>query len=217
MKFEDISTLLTPEELPYLSGVERLDNGIVHVAVLTRMPGVSPEMIRWWLGDYMRTTEHYRRWHPRDHVWMSWDYKQPGTHVGARHLVHEYIGSRLHKLRITFVPPAEFFSDAMTRRPEALALCGRAGPLNQPIDLGRLVHLAIPRPWGCELHSRFWLGHVASRNGARWPATIGNAPSVRRVFARTSFGHALAVHCHEEMSTLAGFLPDLYASESQGP
>ena len=77
MKFEDISTLLTPGELPYLSGVERLDNGIVHVAVLTRMPGVSLEMIRWWFGDYMRTTEHYKRWHPRDHVWMSWDYKQP--------------------------------------------------------------------------------------------------------------------------------------------
>ena len=97
------------------------------------------EMIGWWFGDYMWTTEHYKRWHPRDHVWMSWEHKQPGTHVGARHLVHEYIGSRLHKLCITFVPPAEFF------------------------------------------------------------------------------GRALAVHCHEEMSTLAGFLPDLYASESQGP
>ena len=43
MKFEDVSTLLTPEKLPYVSGVGRLDNGIVHVAVLTRMPGVSPE------------------------------------------------------------------------------------------------------------------------------------------------------------------------------
>lgn len=32
--------------------------------------------------------------------------------------------------------------------------------------------------------------------------------------ARTAFGRALAVHCHEEMSTLAGFLPGLYASES---
>ncbi|MGB5194623.1 MAG: hypothetical protein WBN70_16680 [Polyangiales bacterium] len=52
-------------------------------------------MIRWWFGDYMRTTEHYKRWHPRDHVWMSWNHKQPGTHIGAQHLVHEYIGSRL--------------------------------------------------------------------------------------------------------------------------
>ena len=77
MKFEDISTLLTPEKLPYSSGVERLDDGIVHVAVLTRMPGVSPEMIRWWFGDYMQTTEHYKRWHPRGLV-VRW----------AFHLLH---------------------------------------------------------------------------------------------------------------------------------
>lgn len=42
------------------------------------------------------------------------------------------------------------------RSPEVLAVCGRAGLLDRPIDLGRLVHLAIPTPWGCELHSRFW-------------------------------------------------------------
>ncbi len=43
------------------------------------MPGVSPRMIEWWFGDYMQTTDHYKRWHPRDHVWMSWEDKRPGT------------------------------------------------------------------------------------------------------------------------------------------
>jgi hypothetical protein len=38
MKFEELPTLLTPEKLPYLSGVERLANSVLHVAVLTRMP-----------------------------------------------------------------------------------------------------------------------------------------------------------------------------------
>ena len=83
MKFEELDSLLTPEKLPYLSGIERLPDGILHVAVLTRMPGVSPEMIGWWFGEYMQTTEHYKRWHPRDHVWMSWADKRPGTHVGG--------------------------------------------------------------------------------------------------------------------------------------
>jgi hypothetical protein len=105
MRFEELPTLLTPEKLPYLSGVERLADGIPHVAVLTRMPGVSPEMIGWWFGAYLETTDHYRRWHPRDHAWMSWEDKRPGTHVGAKHLVHEYTGGKLNKLRITFVPP----------------------------------------------------------------------------------------------------------------
>jgi len=129
MRFEELPTLLAPERLPYLSGVERLADGVLHVAVLTRMPGVSPEMIRWWFGEYMQTSEDYKRWHPRDHVWMDWEDKRP-------------------------------------------------------------------------------------RNGSRFPEAIANAPWVRRKLARMPFGRALAVHCHEEMSTLAGFLPDLYVSES---
>ena len=76
--------------------------------------------------------------------------------------------------------------NSLTRMPEVLAVCGRPGLLERPIDLGRMVHLA---------------------------RMVGNAPWVRRMLARMTFGRALAVHCHEEMSTLAGFLPDLYASE----
>ena len=91
-------------------------------------------MISWWFGEYMQTTEHYKRWHPRDHVWMSWEDKRPGTHIGAKHLAHEFIGGRLHKLRITFVPPEEFFGSALTRMPDALAVCARPGLLHRPIE-----------------------------------------------------------------------------------
>lgn len=211
MKFEEISTLLKPETLPYVSGVERLPDGVLHVAVRTRMPRVSPEMVGWWFGEYMQTTEHYKRWHPRDHVWMKWEDKKPGTHVGAKHMVHEYIGGRLRKLRITFVSPEDFFENALADAPFAVAVCGYAGFLDRPVDVGRLVHVALPQRWGCELHSRFWLGHVESRNRFRTLEAVANIPWIRRQLTPSSFGHALAVHCHEEMSTLAGFLPDLYA------
>jgi hypothetical protein len=182
MKFEEVGSLLTQEKLPYLSAVERLPGGILHVAVLTRMLGVSP-----------------KRWHPRDHVWMSWANKRPGTHVGARHLVHEYIGGRLNKLCITFVPPEEFFSDALTRVRDALAVCARPGLLDRPVDLGRMVHLALPTSWGCELHSRFWLGYVAPRDDSRLPIGVANTPWARRVLPRISFGRALAVHWSVEV------------------
>ena len=215
MRFEELPTLLTPEKLPYLSGVERLPDGVLHVAVLTRMPGVSPRMISWWFGEYMDTAEHYQRWHPRGHRSMSWEDKQPGTHIGAKHLVHEYVGGRLNKLRIAFVPPEEFFHDALQEVPGAVAICGRPGLLKRPIDLGYVVHLCLPREWGCEVHSRFWLGDIRSRAGARILEAIGNLPWVRRVQARTSLGRSLALHCHEEMTTLAGFLADLYESESE--
>lgn len=213
MDFEDASRLLKPETLPYASGVERLPDGILHVAVLTRMPEVTPAMIAWWFGEYMQTTEHYKRWHPRDHVWMDWEGKQPGTHIGAKHLVHEYIGGRLNKLRIDFVPPQEFLGDALERVPGALAVCARPGLLDQPIDLGRMIHLALPRPWGCELHSRFWLGYIRSRSHSRLIERIGNTPWFRRWRASDGMGRGLMIHCHEEMTTLAGFLPALFAEE----
>ncbi|MGI9345019.1 MAG: DAPG hydrolase family protein [Gammaproteobacteria bacterium] len=163
MHFEQREALLSPETLPYQSGIERLSNGILHVGVLTRMPEISPEMISWWFGDYMQTTEHYKRWHPRDHVWMSWEDKAPGTHIGAKHCVHEYIGGTFNKLKITFLPPTEYFNESLLSKKGAVAICARSGLLDKPVDVARMVHLALPTAWGCELHSRFWLGYVHSR------------------------------------------------------
>ena len=214
MKLDEVSALLTPANLPYVNGLKRLPNGVLHVAVHTRLPEVSPEMVRWWFGEYLQTTEHYKRWHPRDHVWMRWEDKKPGTHIGAKHLVHEYVGGRLRKLRIAFVPPEDFFQNALARVPDAVAVCGRAGLLDRPIEVGHLVHLALPCDSGCELHSRFWLGHFASRSRATALDSIANRPWVRRRLASLSFGQALAAHCREEMSTLAGVLPELYAEEA---
>jgi hypothetical protein len=215
VQFDQITSLLSPEKLPYLSGVERLPNGILHVAALTRMPGVSPKMIEWWFGEYMQTTEHYKRWHPRDHIWMSWEDKTPGTHIGAKHCVHEYIGGHLNKLKISFVPPQDFFPNGLQDTPGAVAICARSGLLDRPIDVGRMVHLALPKPWGCELHSRFWLGYVSSRSGSRIIDRLGNLAWARHSLARVVLGRSLLVHCHEEMTTLAGFLPELYALETR--
>ncbi len=214
MEFNQVTSLLTPDSLPYQSGIERLPGGIMHVAVLTRMPGVTPKMIAWWFGEYMQTTEHYKRWHPRDHVWMDWEDKSPCTHIGAKHCVHEYIGGHLNKLKISFVPPEEYFEASLQAHPGALAICARAGMLNAEIDTARMVHLALPTSWGCELHSRFWLGYVQSRGSKGFVDTLGNLPWLRRFAASEKLGRALLVHCHEEMTTLAGFLPELYASET---
>ena len=143
--------------------------------------------------------------------------QRPGTHIGAAHLVHEYIGGRLNKLQVTFVPPGEYFGDLLDTSPGAVAICGRSGLLERPVDFGRLIHLALPRPWGCELHSRFWLGYVRSRSGSSLTEVIGNRPWARRLQISDPLGRALEAHCHEEMSTLAGLLPALYASETGGP
>ena len=57
---------------------------------------------------------------------------------------------------------------------------------------------------------------MASRAAGGWIERIGNLPAARRRAVSTGLGRALAVHCHEEMTTLAGFLPELYAAETGG-
>ncbi len=217
MQFRDAPRLLEPSTLPYLSGIERLDDGLLHVACLTRMPGVSPAMIAWWFTDHLQTTAQYQRWHPRDHLWMAWEDKRQGEIVGAKHCVHEFVGGKLQKLKITFLPPEDYLGDALAQVPGAFAVCARPGELEKPIDIGRMIHLALPTPWGCELHSRFWLGYVHSRRGDGWINYWGNRPWLRRRLASDTVGRALLVHCHEEMTTLSSFLPALYTQQQSNP
>lgn len=215
MRYEDRQLLLTPERLAFESGVERLEDGVQHVAVKTPMRGVRPEMIAWWFGTYMQTTEHYQRWHPRDHVWMDWADKTPGTHVGASHLVHEYIGGRLNELRIHFLDPVENMGPE-AKAPGRLYLCARVFDLQRDIGVARMVHAAYETDWGCELRSHFWMGIVETDLLGGWVEKLANTRFVRRRQVPHAAAQALECHCHEEMSTLASFLPALHAQETAG-
>lgn len=104
----DTSEILAEGYSDFETGVHRQSNGVYRVRALTRMPDVKAKMVRWWFADYMQTTEHYKRWHPTAHVWMDWENKKPGEIIGASHLVHEYIGEDMSKLRIQFIEPRNF-------------------------------------------------------------------------------------------------------------
>ena len=69
------------------------------------------------------------------------------------------------------------------------------------------------------MRSRFWLGHVASREGNQTIPSItgfmGNM-TISRVFAVSKKdAEDLKRHAQEEMSFLAKLLPSLYHSENQ--
>lgn len=213
----DPSPLLADGYTDFETGVRRLPNGTLEVAALTRMPDVRAEMVRWWFADYMQTTEHYKRWHPKDHVWMDWENKVPGEVVGASHLVHEYIGGELGKLRIQFVDPTEFFGFD-PNGDDQFVICARAGLLEEALNAVRMCHLVRNTEWGAEMRSRFWLGHVAVRDGndevASLIGAVGNAAIVRAFALSYGDGVGLLKHAIEEMGILASFLPSLYASEA---
>lgn len=186
--------LLEPGYLPLETGYRRLDDGLLLVAALTRMPGCSGKMVDWWFG-WVGDTEKYKLWHPSDHIIGDWDERwRPGHYIGASHLVHEYIGGKLAKLKITFVEPKKLLDTSRFAEAKiGAAVCGRVGLLDQDVRLGYLLHLVRETEFGCEMRSRFWLE---------------KAPD--------ELGRGLLKHCLEEMGNLAELLPRLYQRETGG-
>jgi len=210
----DSETTIIDAADEYVTETKRMPDGTYMIAVRTPMPGVSAAMVKWWFTDYMQTTEHYKRWHPKDHVWMDWENKVPGEIVGASHLVHEYIGGEMNKLRIQFVPAEELFGYNPNNE-NMFVLCARPGLLETPVYGGKMCHIVRNNETGAEMRSRFWLGHVARRDGdatvGSIEGVIGNTALARVLGVRPADAEGLKKHAIEEMSTLASFLPQLYA------
>lgn len=200
------------------TGVERLSDGTYHVSALTRMPGVKAEMVSWWFTDFLQTSEHYAWWHPTAHVWMDWENKVPGEIVGASHLVHEYIGGEMQKLRIQFVPPEQVLGPLPELEESTFVLCARAGLLEEPIYVAKMCHVVRDTPWGAEMRSNFWMGHVARREGNEAVTSIegmvGNTALARYMLLDEEAAVALMTHAIEEMGYLSDLLPTLYEQET---
>ncbi|HYC54375.1 MAG TPA: hypothetical protein VEL28_05505 [Candidatus Binatia bacterium] len=207
MRLKDADRLLDAGYTELESGFTRLADGQLYVACWTLMPQCKGAMVDWWFG-YLRTTEQYKWWHPRDHVWCEWvGERGSGRYIGGTHNVHEYIGGDLAKLKITFREPGEYLDVA--RFEEAgisAAVCGRVGPLDSPVYAGHLMHVCRDTDYGCEMRSRFWLGDFD-------PEMPVDYSTLEQVFS-DRMGEGLLKHCHEEMTYLAGFLPGLYARET---
>ena len=204
------------KHVEFESGVRRLRDGTVEVASLVSMPGVTSDMFRWWFSDYLQTTEHYRMWHPKDHVWMDWEHKTPGEITGSHHLVHEYIGGELMKLRIQFTWPQEILGYDPTDE-NTVAICARVGELESSLNIAEMCHVARNTPSGAELRSRFWLGVISDREAVGWQnlllSLLANNPISRQFAASEAGGIDLHKHCMEEMSYLADLLPVIYKED----
>ena len=205
MELTDANDLLKPGYLDLESGYVRLPDGQLHVAAWTTMFGCKGRMVEWWIG-FLETTEQYKWWHPKDHVWCEWiGERGTGKFIGGEHHVHEYIGGDLQKLKINFREPAEYLDTARFAEAGITgAACARVGLLDSPVWAGHIIHLCRDTDYGCEMRSRFWLGDVD-------PPELAPDATARVNLFPDSAGEGLLKHCHEEMSYLAGFLPELYS------
>lgn len=217
--------LLAAAEQELEDGFGVQDDGSVHVAVRTLMPGVSPAMIDWWFGWHSAEPQRYKLWHPRAHVHAQWSAPAATTlagkegrelYVGRVSLVDEYLGSQLAQAAIRFLPPAELgFDEArLADAEQATVVCAEVGLSAYPVAIGYLVHHVrrLPGGGGAEMRSRFWLGGPYSRIGSS--RLLGAlVTSVARLVRRPSVDDCreLLVHCAQEMAHLASFLPRLHA------
>ena len=215
--YRDVSGIISDGYTTFETGAYRQPNGVYVVRALTRMPNVKAEMVKWWFADYMQTSEHYQRWHPRDHVWMDWDNKTSGRIIGASHLVHEYNGDDLSKLRIEFVDPRNYL-DSAEPGPDRFLICAKAGFLEEPLNVSTMCHIVRNTDWGAEMRSVFWLGHVEARRedgrGNTLVDWFGNTTLARHVSIDEQFAVDLMTHALEEMGYLADFLPQLHGHEN---
>ena len=198
--------------------------GAIHVNITTEMPGVTPEMIDWWFGWHSDSPERYKLWHPRAHVHAQWAPAPAAPapaatgrarYVGRTSEVDEYLGSALFRGAINFRRPDELgLVDAdVAGGVDATAVCARVGLVELPVDVGYLAHHVAAVPGGAVMRSRFWLGGPNISARGRMLARV--APIARRLAGLGELdARALLVHCSQEMSHLATFLPALFEQES---
>src|SRR5580698_225122 len=117
MRLTDVNDLLECSISSFESGWIRHPDGRAHVAARTHMIGCKARMVEWRFG-YVHTTEHYKGWHPRDHVFSDWvGERGTGRYIGGTHIAHEYFagGPTLFKLKINFRDPGEILTRPSSR------------------------------------------------------------------------------------------------------
>jgi len=191
------------------SGYATNSEGMANIAANTYMPNCTSAMISWWFG-YIRETETYKLWHPSDHVFSAWEGPRDNnsTYIGGHHLVHEYIGGVLCKLKISFLSPSVYFGEGweaeFKKEGYELAICGKVGNWNdetgEVVYGGHLIHLIKKEQRGVRMRSRFWLGDAAGVTDAE----------ERQKLVPGFMLEGLCKHATEEMAILASVLPMMY-------
>jgi DAPG hydrolase PhiG domain len=224
INFTDAACMLNPKADGMEDAVVRNSDSTLTVCCRTDMPGVTPEMWDWWFGWMGGSTVRYKLWHPVAHLKSAVERNQSqalndrARYIGNTHLVDEYIGTEIHKLRIAFVPPPSIGLEQAHVDALGTAICARGGLGDKPLWVSHLIHLVRRTPKGAEMLSRFYLGHVRAEVPVlgRVMSWVANRPAARLQAVSDAFGLDLLRHCSEEMNHLARMLPELHAQFGTG-
>lgn len=216
----EANQLLEPGYLPMETGYTRLGNGQVFVSCLTRMPGVTAEMIDWWFGWHYMEDQRYKLWHPRAHLSQEAermvgddpDLSDREKYLHNPNYVSEYVGGDKYDLVLALTDASELLDvGRFETAGVGTAICGTVGYADRGINFGLLVHMIRATDDGAEMRSRFWLGNIEIRR-FKDDGFVNRMVGSQLVAKRTpmTMGRDMLVHVASEMNHLAGFLPDLY-------
>lgn len=219
-RLDESAQLLNGDNQKISNGFALSSDGALLIAIDTELPGSTPEMVDWWFAWHSDEAERYKLWHPKAHMHARWEdgktattYKNPRSiYQGRTSIVDEYIGSELGTYAIQFLSPKELEMDhPLLDSHSATAICARVGYAGFPINFGYLLHFVSKVENGSLMRSRFWLGppFASARTGNQWASPM--VEIAKHVKAQNeSNARSLLVHCAEEMTQLASFLPALY-------
>lgn len=213
--FENAALLTTAGYGAAETGYTLESDGSLRVAVLTRMPGVTPRMWDWWFGWHGSRADRYKLWHPKAHRSARWKDGRDDLeeYIGRSSLIEEYIGTSMEKATIRFIDPAELGIPPCDPE-QAVFICARIGYSRYPLDFGWLVHQVRVVEGGAEMRSRFWMGgpHIRLRFSGALPGLVSRILQ-KTVRLPEKQAIDLLSHCSEEMNHLAAFLPALYTEQ----
>ena len=218
--------LLKPGYLPIENGFTRLDNGQIFVSILTKMPGVTGEMIDGWFGWPWMEPERYKLWHPRAHQMIRAErmigddsnLSDREKYLNNPNYISEYVGGESMDIVVSFSDPSELLDVSQFDEAKiGTAICATVGFQGKPVNFGGLIHLIRETDEGCEMRSRFWLGKVDVKGVPQSGILnkIANSKFIAEHAASVELGREMLVHCAMEMNHLASFLPELYADHHQ--
>lgn len=217
LDIHNINHLLDPGYAPVEMGYCQMPDGTSYVAMLTKMPGVTREMIEWWFYWHGLESLRYAIWSPEDHyyVHVSEDTVQHRMNERLSYrernwnttdIVTENVGMGTVKLAISFVSPKDFGFD-MERFEKAgvTAICANVDMLEPTKkQMECFCHFVRETNDGVEIRHRFWKGYHVF-NGVPQIVTLDNPEKAAYELC--------AHHCPTEYTNLSGFLPQLFAEE----
>ena len=206
------------------TGYCALADGTAYTASLTRWPGCTGEMVRWWFWWHSVEPERYVLWYPHCHISAQALNREVLTrtgltaeqrYIGNTHRITEYIGAQSRNFLITFVEPQELgFDIARFAEADIVAhVCGLVSLQRPRVPFALMVHLVRETAGGVEMRSRYWIGNSLTLK------LFGKDVAIDRPMARLKvkdriFGEMLAyeqaLHDQIEYTHLASFLPALY-------